>query len=94
MEESELELLKDTTESEGSCDGVERCKEQSESEGDGVERCKEEQSAPSAKQLLKLQKEAVCREFVVHMKPHFKTKFKNKVSSLSLSLSLSPLEHM
>ena len=36
-------------------------------------------SSLSAKKLLKLQKEAVCREFVVNMKPHYKTKFKTKV---------------
>ena len=45
------------------------------------ESCSNVGSSLSGKQLLKLQKEAVCREFVANMKPHFKTKFKTKVVS-------------
>ena len=34
---------------------------------------------PDAQQLLKVQKEAVCREFVEKLKQHCKTRFRTKV---------------
>lgn len=44
-----------------------------------------------AKQLLKLQKAAVCRSFTANMKPHYKAKFKSKVRYHPLHHVINPI---
>ncbi len=75
------EAEESTTDSPATTDLTPTLSSSGDDEGSKVESKPEGPSVGSlsSKQLLKLQKEAVCREFVANMKPYYKTKFKAKV---------------